>query len=387
MRILVVRLGAMGDVIHALPAVAALRASFPEATIGWVIEERWIDLLSPPNALDVKCGDGAAPRPNAGSDSKMQDGAQPRPHTEMSRSFAKPLVDQIHTVNTRAWRKALLSAATRKESLGAIKSIRDAKYDVAIDFQGAWKSGLIAKLSGAPVRIGFSRPRERGAALFYTKRIAAQRPHVIEQNLELAAAIEATSAAQSAPLLPANPAAEAWADKVLRERGLDRFAIINPGAGWGAKRWPAENYAAVARGLCDLGLRSVINFGPAEEGLAKEVEAACAGAAVAIPCSIGELIAITRRARLFVGGDTGPMHLAAALQVPVVGIFGPTDPARNGPFATSAIVLRRAGSVTNHSRRAAPDEAMLAITPEEVLTAARELLQHSPQVSGEAPNA
>ncbi len=349
----------MGDVIHALPAVAALRAAFPDATLGWVIEERWIDLLSTRDAV-----------------------AEPR-------SASKPLVDQIHVVNTRAWRKALLSAGTRNDSLGAIRDIRAAQYDLAIDFQGAWKSALIAQLSGASVRIGFSRPRECGAALFYTRRVLAQRPHVIEQNLELAAAAGADITVSFAPQLPEDPAANAWADKVLREHGLGSapFAIINPGAGWGAKRWPAENYAAVARGLCDLGLRSVINYGPAEEGLAREVETASAGAAVAISCSIAELIALSRRARLFVGGDTGPLHLAAILRAPVVGIFGPTDPARNGPYATRAIVLRRAGSVTNHSRRAAPDEAMLAITPGEALAAARELLHQNPASSGVTLNA
>jgi heptosyltransferase-1 len=383
----------MGDVIHALPAVAALRASFPDATIGWVIEERWIDLLG---SREDKCGDGAVPCPSAASMNSEQDGEQPRPHTKPLQR--RPLVDTIHVVNTCAWRKALLSAATRKESLGAIKGIRDARYDIAIDFQGAWKSGLIAQLSGAPVRIGFSHPRESGATLFYTKKIGAQSPHVIEQNLELAAAIERTHvsplrcanrAERGAPgaeeLLPIDPVAEALAEKAVSDHGLGHFAIINPGAGWGAKCWPAENYAAVARGLCALGLRSVINFGPAEEALARQVESASAGAAVAIPCSVAELIAITRRARLFTGGDTGPMHLAAALGVPVVGIFGPTDPARNGPYATRAIVLRRAASVTNHSRRAGPDEAMLAITPEEVLAAARQLLQN-PTSSGKVPH-
>jgi lipopolysaccharide heptosyltransferase I len=275
MRILVVRLGAMGDVIHALPAVAALGSSFPEATIGWVIEERWIELLSTRHSVILP------------------------------RSDSKPLVDNIHTVNTRAWRKALFSAATRKASLNAIRDIRDGNYDVAIDFQGSWKSGLIAKLSGTPVRLGFSRPREHGAALFYTKRIATQRPHVIEQNLELAAVIGVANPAGPIASLPSDAAADARANKILKECGLDHFAIINPGAGWGAKCWPAESYAAVARGLCKFGLRSVINFGPAEEQLAKEVESASAGAAIALPCSIAELIAITKHAHIFVGGDTG----------------------------------------------------------------------------------
>lgn len=345
----------MGDVIHALPAVAALRGAHPEATIGWVIEERWMDLLGNREAID-----------------------QPR-------SELKPLVDTIHVVNTFAWRKALLSSATRKESVAAIKSIRNVNYDVAIDFQGAWKSGFIAQLSGAATRIGFSHPRESGATLFYTKKIATTRPHIIEQNMELAAGVGIATAPDSSQLFPMNPEAESWAENALSERSLERFAIINPGAGWGAKCWPVANYAAVARGLRNLGLRSVVNYGPKEESLANAVVSASDGAASAISCSISQLIAITRRASLFVGGDTGPMHLAAALRVPVVGIFGPTDPARNGPYGTKSIVLRRAESVTNHSRRAGPDEAMLSITTEEVLFAARELLQNF--ASPGAPNA
>jgi heptosyltransferase I len=149
---------------------------------------------------------------------------------------------------------------------------------------------------------------------------------------------------------------------------------LNPGAGWGAKRWPAERFGEVARGLADLGLRSILNYGPGEEALVRAAEAASAGAARAMTCTITELIALTRRAKLFVGGDTGPMHLAAALRVPVVGIFGPTDPARNGPYGTRSIVLRSAESVTSHERRAEAEEEMLGIGSEAVLGAAMELM-------------
>jgi len=129
-----------------------------------------------------------------------------------------------------------------------------------------------------------------------------------------------------------------------------------------------------ARAIAATGVRSVLNYGPGEESLAQEAEAASEGAAVAMKSSITELIALTRRARLFIGGDTGPMHLAAALNVPVVGIFGPTDPARNGPYGTRSIVLRNPASPTTHSRRAAPDEGMLEISTQAVVAAARELL-------------
>lgn len=379
-RILVVRLGAMGDVIHALPAVATLRWALPQATIGWVIEDRWVELLSTRAAV-------SGPR-----------------------SAQKPLVDNIHAVNTKAWRSALFSDETWKEARAAIRGIRALGYDTVLDFQGALKSGLIARLSKAPTRIGFRKTRERGATFFYTQEVPAHKPHVIEQNFELITRVVSPEDLRRASeqdasgnerlqdqLFPVDAAIESWCEATLDKLGAElqsapspegegfgtrdggagrrrQLAIINPGAGWGAKCWPAAKYAEVARGLRELDLSSIVNFGPAEEALAREVESLSQGAAKAVACSVGELIAITRRARVFVGGDTGPMHLAAALRVPVVGIFGPTNPARNGPFATPSVVIRRSESLTNHSRRGPADEAMLSITANEVLEGARELL-------------
>jgi heptosyltransferase-1 len=152
------------------------------------------------------------------------------------------------------------------------------------------------------------------------------------------------------------------------------FALVNPGAGWGAKRWPAERYGEVARRLAEDGLKSLINFGPGEEPLMKAVESASAGTAKGVAGSLTELIALTRHASIFIGGDTGPMHLASALGVPVVAIFGPTNPARNGPFGTRSIVLRSLISPTTHSRSAQPDPGMMEISADEVLAAARKLL-------------
>jgi heptosyltransferase-1 len=148
--------------------------------------------------------------------------------------------------------------------------------------------------------------------------------------------------------------------------------------------WPADRYGQVARKLAENGLRSLVNYGPGEQELAVAVETASDGAARKVSCSVSELIALTRRARLFIGGDTGPMHLAAALKIPVVAIFGPTNPARNGPFATQSIVLRSASSTTDHTRRRAPDQGLLEITVGEVVTAACKLLQSpSPENSPE----
>jgi heptosyltransferase-1 len=347
-RILIVRLSAMGDVIHALPAARALREAFPQAHIGWLIEERWAELL---------CAPGTARRG--------------------PRSAARPLVDEVHTVNLKTWGKSFFSLPTLQRVAKIWNDVRDAHYDVAIDLQGAMRSGLLARLSGARVVYGAAEARESPASLWYTRKTIARGRHVIEQNLSLVEALIGQRVEAPSAEFPYDPQTEEGVEQRLAKLGVDQFAILNPGAGWGAKRWPAERYGAVARGLADLGVRSILNYGPGEEELVRAAEAASGGAAQAMQCTITELIALTRRARLFIGGDTGPLHLAAALRVPVVAIYGPTDPARNGPYGTRCVVLRSSESVTSHARRAEADEGMLGIGSEAVVAAAGQLLSNN----------
>lgn len=344
-RLLIVRLSAMGNVIHTLPAAQALRDAFPQATIGWLIEERWAELL---------CAPGTARR-----------GA---------RSAGRPLADWVHTVSLAAWRKSLFTLPTLMQIAKVWNDVRAARYPVAIDLQGAIRSALLARFSGAQVIFGSSEPRESPASLWYTRRAIARGAHVIEQNLSIAEALAGRKLRLPAVQLPRDQQAEQEVDRRVSQAGGGDFAILNPGAGWGAKRWPAERYGRVALELAANGVRPFVNYGPGEDDLAREVEAASAGTAKAVRLSITELIALTRRAKLFVGGDTGPLHLAAALQVPVVAIFGPTDPARNGPYATRSVVLRNPASPTTHARKAQPDEGMLDIGVDEVVAAASRLL-------------
>ncbi|MDQ1386891.1 MAG: heptosyltransferase [Acidobacteriaceae bacterium] len=348
-RLLIVRLSAMGDVMHTLPAAQALRAAFPQAHIGWLIEERWAELLCAPGS------------PRRGP-----------------RSSQRPLVDEVHAVNLKGWKKSLCSISTLQRVATVWNDVRGARYDVAVDLQGAIRSAVLARWSEARVVYGAAEPRESPASLWYTRKVVARGRHVIEQNLSVAEALlehrVKVPLAQLPRNLPHDPQAEARIGRRLGEFGISEVAILNPGAGWGAKRWPAERYGGVARGLADLGMRSILNYGPGEEELVRAAEAASGGTARAMSCTLTELIALTRRARLFVGGDTGPLHLAAALRVPVVAIYGPTDPARNGPYGTRSVVLRSAESVTSHARRAEADEGMLGIGSEEVMGAARELM-------------
>jgi heptosyltransferase-1 len=355
-RILIVRLSAMGDIIHTLPAAQALREAFPHAMIGWLVEERWAELLYAPGT------------PRRGP-----------------RSMQRPLADWVHIVSLNKWKKSLLAIPTLEQIARVWNDVRSAHYDVAVDLQGAIRSAVLARFSGAQVIYGAADPRESPASLWYSRQVVTRGTHVVEQNLSIVETVAQQKLALPPVQFPRDLEAERRIDQQLFAAGVGPFAILNPGAGWGAKRWPAERYGQVAQSLAAQGLHSILNCGPGEENLARAAEAASAGAATPLQSSLTELIALTRRARLFIGGDTGPMHLAAALHVPVVAIFGPTDPARNGPYGTQSVVLRNPGSPTTHARRAQPDEGMLEIGVDVVVKAARALLAHNQSGGPEYP--
>jgi heptosyltransferase-1 len=352
---LVVRLGAMGDVLHALPAVAMLRRALPEARIGWVVERRWRELLCAPEV-----------------------------ELAGSRGAGRPLVDEVHLVDTQGWRKRLLCPETRREFQSAIQAMKARQYDAALDLQGAIKSAVIAKLSGARITLGFRKPRERLARWLYNAHVDGRPTHVIEQNLELVQRwLEEIGHARATPtlhpgtaLLPRDKASEARLDATLQSMGLVRspLAILNPGAGWGAKQWSPARYGELAAQLAARGLRPVINYGPGEEDLAREAVSASGGRAAALFSSLSELMALARRSRLFIGGDTGPMHLAALLGVKTVALFGPTDPARNGPYWAGTRVLRDPASITSYSHKRLIDAGLDNITVARVMAEVDALL-------------
>jgi heptosyltransferase-1 len=354
-RLLVVRLGAMGDILHALPAVTALRQAHPAWIIDWVVDPRWRALLA---------AEGSA-----------------------ARGLAQPVADHLHFAPTKAWRKAPFSTQT----LHGIKALRSAlragQYNAVIDLQGAIRSAVVARFAGCRRLIGEAEPRERAARWLFTERIATHGMHVIEQDVELASAIAGDPLTAVAPRLPVEPDAEAWADKILPATAIlpgsmrtapwgggQPAVLISPGGGWGAKRWPAERYAIVAQGLIERGCRVLVNCGPGEEPLAEVIVRGTCGVATPLSCSLAQLIALTRRVDLAIAGDTGPLHLACALGRPVVGIYGPTDPSRNGPFGTRFQVLRSPLSRRDHSRRAEPEAGLLTIQPDSVLRSAVALL-------------
>jgi heptosyltransferase-1 len=325
-----------------------LREAFPHATLGWLIEERWAELLC------------ALSTPRTGA-----------------RSPQRPLVDVVHAVSLKSWRRSIFSNHTWERIAAGLSDLRAYHYDVAFDLQGAARSAILARWSGAPTIYGGTQPRENIASMWYSRRVISEHTHVVEQYADIAQAGIGRSLATPDAILPCDPMAEETVEKRLRALEIRDPAILNPGAGWGAKQWPAERYGEVAQALARQGLQPIINFGPGEEELSKVAEAASAGTARAVSFSVGELIALMRRARLFIGGDTGPMHLAAALHVPVVALFGPTDPERHGPYRTPSLVLRNPNSATSLSHRMDPDKGLHAITTGQVVAAARQLLERS----------
>jgi len=278
-----------------------------------------------------------------------------------------PALDELIVV-PRGWLKSPRAVIELRRRLQALQP------KVAIDLQGLTKSAIAARLSGAPRRLGFASPDGRElSGLFYTEQVVARSRHVVDRYLELLAPLGIADP-QARFELPHNAAAEATIDRALRDLGLQSpLAVINPGAGWPSKVWPAERYALVARHLgASRGLRSLVVWaGDIERQWAAEIVAGSGGYAKLAPrTSLVELAAACRRASLFVGSDTGPLHLAAAIGVPCVGLFGPMPGDRNGPYGTQHVIVQKVclqGS--SRARRTANNDSMLAIEVDQVCQA------------------
>ena len=338
-RLLIVRVGAMGDVLHALPAVAAWKRSHPESYVGWAIEPRWRALLE----------DGQGRR---------------------------PVVDAVHLVRTREWKVRPISGATMRSIVALRAELRAGRYDVCVDLQGSVRSAVIGKLAGARVFAGSARPRERPARFLYDEAYRMRSGHVVAQAAELLGDALGEGLQPAHIELPRDAVASRAAEELLQDVG--RFALLAPRAGWGAKQWPAERFGELARALAAHGVKPLVNAVNANDAVARAVVESSGGVARAVMMTLPELIAVTRRAALVVAGDTGPLHLGAALGRPVVALFGPTDPDRTGPragpFGTRARVHRHAASVTDHRRHGAPEGGLLQITTEAVTESALALL-------------
>ena len=330
MRAVIVRLSSIGDVVHTLPTLAALRNGGWE--VGWVVEPASRVLLE-----------------------------------------GNPVLDQVVAApGAKAFKWT--------EARSAVRALRRRRYDVALEFQGLWKSAGWARLAGAGRVIGFARPwrREPASALLLGERaeLPAGIDHVIDKNLALLRPLGIEAVGLREFPLPPSPEAAARVDRSVKERDGD-VAILNPAGGWASKLWPAERFGEVAKGLRELGLRSIVTWGPGEQSLADRVVAASDGAAErSFPTTLLDYVELARRARLVVAADTGPLHLACAVGTPVVALFGPTDPERNGPFAAADVVVRRTPPCAPCYSRACPRHpgVMAEIPAAEVLAAAKRRL-------------
>ncbi len=326
-RFLIVRLSSLGDVIFTLPVIAALRDSFPRAYIGWVIDQRWQALLA-----------------------------------------ENPELNEVIPLRGRSVLKFLACG----------RQARDFAATCVLDVQGLYKSALLARLSRAPLRIGlgFAAARERGAAIFYTDRILPSAAHIVDQNLELAAAAGAKIGTPRFPL-HVEMGAQNSVDQLLLNASIARYAVLSPGGGWKSKCWLPERFGELALRIWNThGLRIIINCGPGEMHLA-EIVASKAGLAlpVIVQYELPELMALLQGAELVVAADSGPLHLASVLGTPVVGLYGPTSPKRNGPYGKHDIAVRNVTEAeTTYKRGNDVSEAMLSISVDQVAAAVQERL-------------
>ena len=338
-RFLMIRLSSIGDIVHALPAVAALGGTFPEAEVHWVVETRHADLLA-----------------------------------------GNPFVQRLIRLDTLGWRKKLASGNTIASIARGIAALRQAEYDAALDFQGLYKSALIAWLSRSRERIGFAESwlREPAAGVFYTERVTPHgAEHVIEMNMALVECLGARQVPRECWQFPL-PRAEAddqYVEQELAASGADDFMVINPGGGWKNKCWAPENYAELIRLLAgEIAGNFFLTGSSAEEPLIREIiRTADSTRAKYFPSTIIQFIGLVRRAKLFIGGDTGPLHLAAAVRTPIVALYGPTDPARNGPFSGADITLWNRGPI-DYTRRTPQAGYLPGISVESVRAAIHERL-------------
>jgi lipopolysaccharide heptosyltransferase I len=322
-RFLVVRTSSLGDIIHTLPAAACLRDSFPDARIDWLVDRKWRDLL-----------------------------------------HGNPDLNQVVEIDRADW----------SQLAGCVQQLRSASYTTALDFQGLYRSAILAFASGAPRRFGFDRnhAREGLASLLYNQPTAPQGAHKVDQNISLAEAAGAAKPRTVRFPLAACRQAEDWIAAKLQKFSLGDFFAFSPGGGWMSKCWPADCYGALHRELNHkYGWRGVVSFAPGERELADAaVRAAGSPEPVLLEMNLPQLMALLRRAKVFVAGDTGPLHLADALGTPVVGLFGPTDPARNGPYGAENVAVRNAlPEATTYERGASHSATMMSITVAQVMTA------------------
>ncbi|MFO0754128.1 MAG: lipopolysaccharide heptosyltransferase II [Thermodesulfovibrionales bacterium] len=332
-KILVVKPSSLGDIVHSMPFLQVMRETFPHAEIQWVVAKGLEGLLE-----------------------------------------GHPLVGKLWVIDKDRWKDLKRLGGTVGELRTLFASLRNEEFDLAVDLQGLLRSGIIAGASGAPVRVGFSEARE-GSTLFYTHRVRGGRDiHAVDRYLKIASALGGSVKALHFPLPPAEDSAEMR--KIKKDTGS--YVVIVPGARWQTKIWPAEKFGRVASLLRE---RSIIVGSGADGARAKEIEALSGGKARSLAGKTGmrELIALIRDARFVLTNDSGPMHIAAALGVPVAALFGPTNPVRTGPYGSNHLLITPdVPCAPCYKKKCATVRCMDAITVEQVYQTIKERFYEIP---------
>jgi lipopolysaccharide heptosyltransferase I len=337
MKVLIVKLGSIGDIVHTLPALAALRSALPHAEISWVAESSCSEILKD-----------------------------------------NPVLDRLIEVDTKALRRGLMSGETLRAPRQQLRRLRASAFDVALDFQGLIKSASIARLSGARRVFGYSRAalREPASTVFLSKRISIPpRTHVIRKGLLLLqGALGISTPADLSFPIGITPAADAEAAQAAEGTG-GNYAILNPGGGWPTKLWGAARFGGLADQIwSNYGIRSLVTYGPGEQELAEAVrQSSKSESAVPVSLSLKGFYSLAKRARVYVGGDTGPTHIAVAAGAPIVGLFGPTEWWRNGSPYEEDICVERTdiGCRVDCHRRSCSNWICMDIEVERVFEAVR----------------
>lgn len=307
-KILIVKPSSLGDVIHSLPFLNALRERFPKAEVHWVIAKGLEDLLT-----------------------------------------GHPMINRIWVINKDMWKKLSHIRDSLHELRVFLKAIKEENYNIVVDLQGLLRSGIITLSTGSSVRVGFQEARE-GSRFFYTHKVKGGKDlHAVDRYLKIAGFLGCDIADVCFPL-PLS-----FSPSFLTHHSLPGdYAVIAPGARWKTKRWPPEKFGELSS---RLPLSTVIVGSRGDMDIAHEVVALSGGKAVSLAgkTNLKELIEIIRGAQFFVSNDSGPMHIAAALGIPVFAIFGPTDPLRTGPYGKGHIVIRENVSCAPCFRRTCND--------------------------------
>jgi len=301
--ILIIKLGSIGDVVHTLPTLHSLRKNFPQAHIAWVIEPKSRDIL-----------------------------------------INHPDLNEIITFErtNSTWR-----------TIGAffrlVKKLRRNKYDCVLELQGNLKGGLLAWLTGSSSRLGFeagSSRVERFSTLFTNIKVEeGDVPHILERNLNFARKLGVEDREISFPMAIGREEKE-YIGSFLKEKGISdrQIVILHPGVTWDTKRWPRERYARLAEEIQGRfeNVAVVLTYGPGERYLAEDIrKLSRSSPIVSPPTTLGQLIALLERSQVFVSSDTGPLHIAAALGKRVIGLYGPVDSRRNGPYGRGNFVIKK----------------------------------------------